>query len=277
MPETTSQTSYNSGFDSPLPTLPRSGEKPSPAICKLTTPPAPGYEAFSFDNTKDKVVGHTPEGKNLIPLTGRQGRSHHHVRRDDDKSIICSANELFTTKNTEISKKEKQWLTLLAKLADLKKRYDQDYYRKCKHQPINLGHFTMAQKLITSCIDLIEACLLDKTEQFYRLATLNDSIINNRLYNPYIIKNIYCGFNFNLQMAKKSPINQPLTLPTSTLKQPNSLKRCRDIDDESVESSSLLATNASEQISFSRNILFKPRSISTAKRKTSPNQTINTI
>lgn len=272
MPETPFSNSHSSGFDSPIQTPRHSNTKPSPATSKFSTPPGPGYEAFSFMNAENKKVGRTPEGRHLIQLTGRQGRSHHHVRRHRDKSVICSSS-------STISGKEEMWLILLAQLTDLKKRHDQDYDRKFKNKEIDRGHNEAAKILISSCIDLIKQCLLDEDEQTQRLKALNDGFLDGRIYNPYVVKNIYDGYDFHLELAKKFRQDPVQTLSLSIIQQPSGSKRKRDTDGDSSEdvpSSDDLTAKKPRPSNLPACALFKPRAVCIAPKKAPLTEANNT-
>lgn len=275
MPKKLSQHSHHSGLNSPTPTVRQPNTKPSPATSILNTPPGPGHEAFSFINAENKTLGRTPEGLHLVPLMGPQGRSHHHVRSRDNKSIICSATELYSTSGATISAKETMWLKLLAQLTDLKKRFDQDYHRKRKDKDMDRSHLLAAKIKISTCITLLEQCLLDETDKTQRITTLNKSLLEGRIYNPYVIKNIYGENDFHLNLAKKFLRDDVQTLPLSMIKQPGGSKRSRDTDGDSLENnpdSVVLEAKKPRQNSLTSSALFKPRSVTIAKQNASPTE-----
>lgn len=213
-------------------------QSPPPAIPTIE-PISEGRIAFHYNDPNAKK-GFTPNGKNVMPLQGRQGASHTYTRSIPkpfigesyflnnqygpyplsspilrSSSLLCAP--IIMDFDTAVN-------IFYSSMVDLRNRSNQDYEIKLKSGAVEENHFRFAKGLTITCIEQFELCLSkakSTAEKTQFIDKINRKIIDGIFYNPYQMKIIYDTNKFDLALAKDpsiyaAPIENPFINPVST-------------------------------------------------------------
>ncbi len=178
----------------------------SPAEAIMASPPTKDMRAFYFNKTT-KCMGYTPNKTNKVTLTAHEGHSHTRVSTVSEPRLIVTGNTLFSSPSKKVNF-GLQSLVLFAQLTDLKNRSNTDYAVKKQNGCLSPSHLVAARRKIAECIAQLENCLKLKADSPAFLSEINLNIRHGKFFNPYGLRTIYSGNDFDLTLADNPSIYQ---------------------------------------------------------------------